>query len=440
MPTSLTHHTPCTRRSLLPVLAVACASLATSPASAADYSQAGPLQVQTDSFNAGAASGKVAYPTTGSGPFPTLVLGHGALFANADQQIGWGQHFASYGFVAVAVQLGSFPDGNGGAPIINAALTYLDGAGGALAGLADTNNLGLEGFSAGGQAFAVAAATLKPQALVLFDPVAGGQGGGTEPGGSAVPNICSPTLTILTTPSTCNSQGNWAPFAMASSGPRASLRVVGATHCDGEKADRGALCGGFCGGAATPGKQASFAHYGTAWFLAHLKGDAEARAEVTAMALSGDSAIVSGGAADGPDCGGGNGGSGGAGNGGSAGAAVGGAGSGGEAGSGTAGQPGFGGSAGSAGSAQGGSTQGGAGGQGGSAQGGSTQGGAGAAAGSAQGGSAGSTQGGSSSDDSGCSCRTATLGGATAPGSSAPGVAALGLLLGLAWRKRRPRA
>src|SRR5690606_15204668 len=166
------------RSVLLPGLAACVATLTSAPASAADYSQPGPLQVKTDAFNAGKASGKIAYPTTGAGPFPTLVLGHGALFANADQQIGWGQHFASYGFVAVAVQLGSFPDGNGGAPIINAALTYLDGAGGALAGLADTSNLGLEGFSAGGQAFAVAAATLKPQALVLFDPVAGGQGGG----------------------------------------------------------------------------------------------------------------------------------------------------------------------------------------------------------------------------------------------------------------------
>ncbi|MCA9631253.1 MAG: hypothetical protein KC766_26510, partial [Myxococcales bacterium] len=366
-------------------LALVTGSLALSGgAAAADYSQPGPLTTAVQSFNTSGANGKIAYPTSGNGPFPTLVLGHGALFANADQQIGWGEHFASYGFVAVAVNLGSFPDGNGGAPIIQAALNYLDGAPAPLAGLADTSNLGLEGFSAGGQSFAVAAVSLKPQALVLFDPVAGsGMGGGTDPGGSAVPKICSPTITIFTEPSGCNSQSNWSPFAMGSSGPRATLRITGATHCDGENADRGALCGGFCGGAATPAKQGRFAHYGTAWFLAYLQGDSNALAEVTSSALSSDGAIKDTGTADGPDCDGNGGG------GGSAGAGAGGAGTGGGAqGGSNPGGSGQGGSAGtqsgSGGSGFGGSAGAGVGGsgQGGSAQGGSAQGG------SAQGGSA----------------------------------------------------
>lgn len=398
-------------------------------ASAADYSQPGPLTTAVQSFNTSGANGKVAYPTTGTGPFPTLVLGHGALFANADQQIGWGEHFASYGFVAIAVNLGSFPDGNGGAPIIQAALNYLDGAPAPLSGLADTSNVGLEGFSAGGQSFAVASVNLKPQALVLFDPVGGsGMGGGTDPGGSAVPNICSPTLTIFTEPSTCNSNSNWSPFALSSSGPRATLRISGATHCDGENADRGALCGGFCGGAATAAKQGRFAHYGTAWFLAYLKGDTAALAEVTDSALSADSAIKNTGTADGPDCDGntGNGGTGGAGTGGAGGAqggtdaggaAAGGSGQGGSAGnqSGTGGA-GFGGSGG----ANGGSAGSGQAGSGGSGQGGS------------QAGSSGSAAGGSSgSDDSGCSCRT------SGAGSSSPLAAALFALLGLAALRRR---
>ncbi len=407
-------------------LLMSATALSTS-AHAADYSQPGPLSTAVQSWS----NGKVAYPTSGNGPFPTLVLGHGALFASADQQIGWGEHFASYGFVAIAVNLGSFPDGNGGAPIIQAALDYLDGAPAPLSGLADTSNLGLEGFSAGGQSFAVAAVSLKPQALVLFDPVGGsGMGGGTDPGGSAVPNICSPTITIFTEPSTCNSQSNWAPFAMASSGPRATLRIDGATHCDGENADR-ALCGTFCGGAATPARQGRFAHYGTAWFLAYLKGDSAAFAEVTDSAMAADGAIKNTGTADGPDCDGntGNGGSGGTGNGaGGAGAQggsqAGGAGQGGSAGSQTGtGGSGFGGSAGD--SSQGGAGQAGSD-QGGADPGGSSQGGA---------GQAGSGQAGSSSgDDSGCSCRT------TGSGRQSPGAAALLGLLGLAVLRRRRNA
>ncbi|MCB9607339.1 MAG: MYXO-CTERM sorting domain-containing protein [Polyangiaceae bacterium] len=404
------------------------ASVATfaSPVRAADYSQPGPLTTTVQSFNTSGANGKVAYPTNGSGPFPTLVLGHGALFANADQQIGWGEHFASYGFVAVAVNLGSFPDGNGGTPIIQAALNYLDSAPAPLAGLADTANFGLEGFSAGGQSFAVAAVGLKPGALVLFDPVGGsGMGGGTDPGGSAVPNICSPTITIFTEPSTCNSNSNWSPFALSSSGPRATLRITGATHCDGENADRGGLCGGFCGGAATPAKQSRFAHYGTAWFLAYLKGNAEALAEVTDSALGADSAIKNTGTADGPDC------DGNTGNGGSGGAASGGAG-------GAQGGTDAGGAA-SGGGAQGGSA-GNSGGPGGSGVGGA--GADGGTAGSSQAGSSGSGQGGSQAgssgaggaaggDDSGCSCR------ASGAGSTSPLAAALFGMLGLALLRRR---
>ena len=41
---------------------------------------------------------------------------------------------------------------------------------------ADTSRFLLLGHSAGGQAVTVAAATLKPAGLVLFDPVGGGQG------------------------------------------------------------------------------------------------------------------------------------------------------------------------------------------------------------------------------------------------------------------------
>ena len=80
-----------------------CLSLSSS-AFAASYDQPGPNKVKTQDFTAGSLKGKIAFPEGLTGPAPLLVLGHG-FSAAPDNQIGWGQHFASYGFIAVAPDL-----------------------------------------------------------------------------------------------------------------------------------------------------------------------------------------------------------------------------------------------------------------------------------------------------------------------------------------------
>ena len=67
--------------------------------------------------------------------------------------------------------------------------------------------------------------------------------------------------------------------------------MIGSTHCDGENADRGVLCGLVCGGAADPKRQARYAHYATAELLAFLDGDATAAAELCESKLAADSTI-----------------------------------------------------------------------------------------------------------------------------------------------------
>jgi MYXO-CTERM domain-containing protein len=146
--------------------------------------------------------------------------------------------------------------------------------------------VGIEGHSAGGLATAVAAADLQPDATVLFDPVDNG-----DLGKNAMPKIAAPVLEIFAAPSSCNSSGNWVPFKSASTGAQVFFDVVGSTHCDGENMDRGLLCGFVCGGAATPARQARYSHYATAFFLALLKNDAAAAAELCHAKLAGDSTV-----------------------------------------------------------------------------------------------------------------------------------------------------
>jgi dienelactone hydrolase len=276
------------------------------------FDQAGPAAVTVATIN-DPVTGLVAFPNAG-GPFPLVVLGHG-FSANETNQNGWGKHFASWGFVAASVRISSglnAPDGDETAEAVQGLLDAV--AAGeippALVGKIDTSRVALAGHSAGAQAMAVVATKLanKPDAVVLFDPVAGGASGSSlEPGQSAVAQICSPLLTIFAEDhkpffgQSCNKRGNWKPFAMSSTGPRARATVVGSTHCDGENAPRG-LCGFACGGGANVTRQKSYSHYATAWLLAHVKGDAAASAAVRAEAFAADTAVRDASVASGSAC------------------------------------------------------------------------------------------------------------------------------------------
>jgi dienelactone hydrolase len=286
-------------------LAFLAASLVAAPAMAVSYEGAGPHKTTTVPIS-GPFNGQMAYPD-GAGPFPLLILGHG-FSAAPDNQIGWGEHFASWGFVAVAPELctGALcaPDATKAPAIVNAAIAYATGgtAPAAIAGKVDVSRLGLEGHSAGGQAMAYTAAMLKPGAIVLFDPVPGGMAAtDLEPGKTAVGQICSPLLTMFADPSSCNKNEAWRPFALTSTGPRLGMVVTGSTHCDGENHPR-ALCGPVCGGAADTKRQGRYGHYATAWFLAYLTGDAAAKGELDFAKIKADSGVHDPAGVDDPSC------------------------------------------------------------------------------------------------------------------------------------------
>lgn len=253
---------------------------------AADYGAKGPETTATTDLprgSGGADGGKVVVPS-GPGPFPLVVASHG-FSASAANQVGWAEHFASYGFVVIAPTFPNAfsPDTAKNAAVIEGLIGYARTA----LPKADVTRVGLEGHSAGGLATTVAAAKLKPQAVVLFDPV-----DKDNAGKAAYATLCSPTLSLFAGAGGCNNQAGWKPFASTSPGPVVFADVVGATHCDGENGPR-AACGPFCGGAAAPTRQAVHARYATAFLLAHLKGDSAAAATLTDAALAADAALAS---------------------------------------------------------------------------------------------------------------------------------------------------
>lgn len=267
------------------LLAIVCGA---SAASAADYSAKGTVATTTTNLASGvggASGGKLVVPNA-AGTYPLIVASHG-FSASADNQVGWAEHFASYGFVVVAP---TFPNSfspdhakNGG--IVKALATTLATLDTPAKGKIDTTKLGLEGHSAGGLATTLAAADLTPEAVVLFDPVDNANAGKT-----AYAKLCGPVIDVFAQPSSCNNNTGWFDFRTTAKGPTTSFRVKASTHCDGENAPR-SLCGLTCGGGADTTRQKAYAKYATAFFLAHLKGDTAANAELTASALGADTAL-----------------------------------------------------------------------------------------------------------------------------------------------------
>ncbi len=231
------------------------------------------------------SSTRLVAPVTG-GPYPLLIASHG-FSATGDNQLGWAKHFASWGFVvAVPTFAGFAPDIPANAALIEALVTKLQGP------LASRENVaaggfGLEGHSAGGLATTVASKKLNPAATVLFDPV-----DRDAIGKAAYASLCSPVLSLFAGPGGCNNQAGWRPFAKTTKGSMLAFDVKGSTHCDGENADRGFLCAIGCGGAASPTRQAVYAHYATAFFLSHLANDAAASAALAVAAVDGDAEIA----------------------------------------------------------------------------------------------------------------------------------------------------
>ncbi len=272
------------RKSALVGIVLAMWTTAGAAHAAGDYAAAGPEAFTTSSLaspTAGAQGGYLVVPNA-AGSYPLLVTSHG-FSANADNQKGWAEHFASWGFVVVVPNFPSTfaPDTNTNRDVIKALVALYSNASttSPAQGKVDAAHVGLEGHSAGGLATAVAAAGLKPGATVLFDPV-----DKDDAGKAAYGTLCTPVLSLFADPSSCNNTAGWSAYAATPTGIALSAHIVGSTHCDGENQDRPVLCGSVCGGAADPVRQAVYARYATAFFLAHLRGDAAATTSLASLA------------------------------------------------------------------------------------------------------------------------------------------------------------
>jgi len=249
----------------------------------ADYGAKGPessAEVPLDPQSTGATGGTLLVPN-GAGPYPVLVVSHG-FSASASNQIGWGRHLASWGFIVAVPTFPGSTHATNGAVIAKTAV-----AARAAAGAKASKRLGLMGHSAGGLATVLAAESAKPDAIVLFDPV-----DNADAGKAALANVCAPVLTLFANPGGCNKEGGWKAFGGNSKGPSTTVSVVGSTHCDGELPDRGVACALFCGGGASAERQVVLARYATTHFMAKLLGTADATQALTQTSLDANVALV----------------------------------------------------------------------------------------------------------------------------------------------------
>jgi pimeloyl-ACP methyl ester carboxylesterase len=289
---------PVSRPILGTLISLALVSTSTAALAAPDYGVKGPEATTTSNLAvgaSGASGGKLVVPN-GAGPYPIIIASHG-FSASSANQLGWATHFASYGFVVAAPDFpgGLQPDHVKNGTIVEALVGEVARA----VSKADATRVGLEGHSAGGLATTLAAAKLKPKAVVLFDPVDNNGLGKTAFG-----TLCSSTLVLFANSGTCNKNAEWKGFGATTSGPLVLANVKDATHCDGENEARG-LCAAplvGCGAAAAPARQTVHARYATALFMATLKGDTDAKAALAAGALSADTELETTQVKAGPEC------------------------------------------------------------------------------------------------------------------------------------------
>ncbi len=286
-------------RSTVLFLALAATSAISSAASAADYGAKGPVATTTTNLKAGfggVTGGKLVVPNA-AGTYPLIVASHG-FSATADNQVGWAEQFASYGFVVVAPTFpgGFSPDHVKNGQIIKTLVADLEAADTPAKGKIEKAKVGLEGHSAGGLATTLAAAEVVPAATVLFDPV-----DNAGLGKVAYTKLCAPVLAFFAGPSVCNNSTGWFDFRTTAKGPTTSFRVKSSTHCDGENAAR-PLCGLTCGGGADATRQKVYGRYATAFFLANLKADSAAAAALASTVLSADGEIGEVSVGGGPSC------------------------------------------------------------------------------------------------------------------------------------------
>ena len=188
-------------------------------------------------------------------PAPIVVVGHG-FQRKKGNMVDWGQELARRGYVAAVPDFpGLLPDYPLNANIVSGLLTWMTTAA-PLSGKVDGGRRGVLGYSAGGLAVLMAAASDPTIDVVVgIDPI-DQDGRGVK----AAPAVKVPVAFVRGEPGTCNYSGNAADIFAVLVAPRLSLRVIKATHCDGESPSD-SLCALFCGGAHDKARHLSFRRY-----------------------------------------------------------------------------------------------------------------------------------------------------------------------------------
>jgi MYXO-CTERM domain-containing protein len=207
------------------------------------------------------------YRPAGSGPFALVGIAHGFQNSKDNHEV-LARELAGRGMVVVvpqfplllALQCGA-TDHARNATILIAAIDQQIAGGGI-----DTAHIGVAGHSAGGLSAFLAASQRSYAGVVLLDAV-----DQNNQGAMAVANVAEPVIALSTTASQCNSQNNSGPWYAGLTGPKATLRVVGSSHCEPQDPVN-ALCTGGCSGTVVPARQALFKKYAVSFFDRFLRG------------------------------------------------------------------------------------------------------------------------------------------------------------------------
>jgi len=260
------------------------------PANATDPAQPGPYAIaELDDKHTVSATGHevaihCAHPTDGAdGPYPVVIMGHGFQLPPS-QYFSYVKHLASFGYVALTVD---FPAGFFGNKHVDNAKDMLGGidwAASALAGLADSNNVGASGHSLGGKA-ALLAATMdqRIKASITLDPVDSAMNCSAAdcPDVSAMMPLPIPTGFIGETTDAAGGfqpcapkADNFETFYAPSASPSLSVEVLGANHMSflDDPGSCGLTCS-FCKAASIDGSvvTALSRAFMVAFYQRHLK-------------------------------------------------------------------------------------------------------------------------------------------------------------------------
>ena len=219
-------------------------------------------------------------------PYPGIAIAHGfSMFGLINMALGHegdAEHLASWGYVVAVPVLPD--DAEGRAGDIQDVLSVLEietqTPDSFLYQMVDADRLALVGHSFGGATvLAVAARDSRVKAVLSMDPVyhQGGPFSGEEPAfwdpEAEGPRIQAPTCILGAPASNCNSEADYEEiYPVVGAAHKASLFIVGASHCDFMDPGYGA-CSLVCEGDTDPARTQLAQKYTTAWLNYYLHSD-----------------------------------------------------------------------------------------------------------------------------------------------------------------------